>query len=109
QQMKVFAGGLESLDCFSVIDPYGREGIKVQPENFVAADKLSRFDGVGEVHREVITDAERCESQFRALSNQLHVHGEGGVAGVVNISFAAFDYKSSRVATISAVRQAAGM
>ena len=78
-------------------------------EDLGAADELRRPDGVVNAHGEVVADAQRGEQQLGGFPDQLHVHRQRRVAGVVEVSLGALDDEAAWVAAIRSIRQAAGM
>ena len=62
------------------------EGVKMEGEDFVAADEFGGFHRVIRSHREIVADAERGKFQFRGFADEFHVQRQRGVAGKIKIA-----------------------
>src|SRR5215207_9543589 len=107
--MEVFTGSFEFLDSESLVDLDRREGIIVQAEYLVATEEIRCLRGILDSHGKIIADAQSGKFEGSGLADEFHIHGEGGITGVVEIALTALDDEPARITAVSAVRQAAGM
>src|SRR5438046_7602458 len=63
QQVQPLAGSFEFFNRGQLVDLNGRKGVVMQAEDVVATDKLGGSDGVLDAHGEVVSEAQRSESE----------------------------------------------
>ena len=107
--MEVLARRGKCFNCDGLIDPDWRESVEVEAKDLVTSNKIRCFDSVLDTHGEIISYAERGEFEFGRLPNQLHIHRQCGVPGIVEIPLTTLDDEASRIAAVRPVGQAAGM
>ncbi len=66
-------------------------------------EQLNRLGGVSRSHGEIITDRQQRYVDFVHLANQLHIHKQTSVAGVVDRFAAHFQDDSGRIAAVVGV------
>ena len=107
--MEVFTGSFEFLDGQSLVNFDRREGIVMQAEYLVATNEIRCLRRILDSHGKIIADAQSGKFEGSGLADEFHIHGEGGITGVVEVALTALDDKPAGITTVSAIGQAAGM
>src|SRR5690606_12349612 len=85
------------------------KGIIMTTNYFIAPDKVTGNYSILYAHGKVIAYWQNCQIKGGAHRNEFHIHCKGSVTGYVNILMLTFYYKTSRLASITAIGKRTGM
>lgn len=109
REVEGFSGFEESLLGFLVIDLDGGKRVVMEAEDVLCSGPVCGLDGILDAHGEGVADAEGGELERGGFADDLHVHREGGITGVVEIALGALDDPTGGVSSVGAVRKGAGV